>query len=145
MTAEAKLRALASASAALQAYFGTALFRWFDRQLPQGYIKSGPCVRLMRVSTVRTYAQTGLQNLSQPRVQIDVMDYDPENCRAAAKAVIDWLGTVDFSTDAEFSSPPTTPGNHPNFILNQRAGMDFQLQPPVYVESIDVRLYNLEN
>lgn len=152
MTPEAKLRTLAAASSALQAYFGTTPFRWFDTQLPQGQISSGACVVVKRVSTVRTYQQTGLQDLSQPRFQIDVLapntvnaEADPESGRAAAAAVITFLGTINLASTDQFGSPTITPPNFPNFVLNQRDGMYFQLQPPCFVQSIDIRVFNLEN
>ncbi len=151
LTPEAKLRTLAEADTSLQAFFGTAPFRWFDVQLPQGQISSGCCAIVKRVSTVRVYSQAGLQDLSQIRFQIDILapntvnkQMDPQTARLAAKAVIDFIGTVDLASLNQFNDPATTPNQFPSFVLNQRDGMYFQLQPPVFAQSIDVRLYNLE-
>jgi hypothetical protein len=152
MTAEVKMRTLAIASSDLQEYFGqtpSGPFRWFDRQLPPGYIERGTCARVRRVSTVRSYAhetstRRSVSKLSLPLFQIDVLDYDPERARSAATAIEDWLAEVDFSSDAQFASPPTTPTRHPNAVLNQRAGMEPATTPPVYVETLDVRIFNLE-
>jgi predicted small integral membrane protein len=82
--------------------------------------------------------------MEQPRFQIDVLDFDAERARSAAAAIIDWLAVVDFSSDSQFASPVTSPTRHPNFVLNQRADMDFTLQPPAYVEILDVRIFSLE-
>jgi hypothetical protein len=151
MTAEVAMRTLAQQSTPLQTYFGevSGVFRWFDRQLPPGYIDRGACVRVLRVSTLRLYAhgsttRRSVVDQAQPRFQIDVLDYDPERARSAAAAVLDWLGEVDFSTTSQFASPPTSPKRHPNFVLNQRAGMEPKPDPPVYVEMLDVRIFHLE-
>lgn len=147
MKLEEKIRTLASADATLQSHFGTGPFRWLDRRLLPGYIDKGACVRLMRVSSVFTYSQAGLQNLNQPRVQIDVMSTDPVEARNAAQAIIDWMGTVSFSETNNFNSPATTPPHSPNFVLNHRSGMEPQPDPkgPVFVETLDYRIFNLEN
>ncbi len=79
------------------------------------------------------------------RFQIDVLDYDAERTRSAAAAIQDWLATADFSSNAQFSSPVTSPTKHPNFVLNQRAGMEYRIDPPAYVETLDIRITNLES
>lgn len=144
VTAEAKLRALARADATMAALFGSP-FRWFDTQQVPNYIAEGPCVRVLRVSTARAYSMSGLQNLSGPRFQFDVLDREAETTRQAAAALIDWLGTISLAQNNQFASPPTTPPQFPNFVLNQRGGMEPGTTTPVFVQSIDVRLYNLEN
>src|SRR5512147_2511008 len=110
MTLEARMRALASADTSLQAFFGAGPFRWFDRALPPNYIQRGTCARVSRVSTVRSYVpetptRQAVSALAQPRVQIDVLDHDPERARSAAAAIRDWLSTVDFSSNVQFASP----------------------------------------
>lgn len=144
MTCEVKMRTLAAADTSMQAVFGSGPFRWFDRQLQPGYIQSGSCVRVRRVSTVRGYSQQGLQSLDQILFQFDVLNLDSEAARTAAAALIAWLGTVNFASDQQFASPVTTPRQFPNFVVNQRAGMEPRTQPPVYVEITDVRIYNTE-
>lgn len=144
---EVRLRLLAREDPTLQSYLlgDNGIWRWYDRQLAQGAFKLGPCVRVLRVSTVRMYCMDGILAVSQPRFQIDVLDLDPEQCRTIRNAVIDFLGTVDLNSPDQFNSIPTTPPQFPNFVINQRSGMDFQLDPPAYVESIDVRMYVVEN
>lgn len=152
MTAEVKMRTLAQQDDVLLSFFrsdSNGTFRWFDRQLQPGYITQGTCVRVRRVGTVRQYAhetrtRRSVSDMAQPRFQLDVMDYDPERARSAAAAISDWLATVDFSSDAQFASPRTSPTRHPNFVLNQRAGMEPELQPPVYVETLDIRIFDQE-
>lgn len=158
MTAEVKLRTLAMADATLQADLGAPpLFRWFDTAIPQGVIQRGPCVRVLRISTLWLYAQSlppggspmttppgGLLNLSQPRFQIDVMALDPEQARAVAADIIAFMATADLASYAQFDSPATTPRQFPNFLLNQRHGADFQEQAPISIETLDYRMFNLE-
>jgi hypothetical protein len=152
MRIEAKIRTLAQQSTDLQAIFGepSGIFRFFDRQLAPNYLAIGKtCARVRVVSTVRDYAHEtsttqGVSRQAQPRVQIDVLDYDAGRAADAAAAIRDWLATVDFSSDAQFASPITSPTRHPNFVLNQRADMFYDVDPPAYVESLDVRIFNLE-
>ena len=149
MTTETKIRTLAAADETLADLLGFPLFRWFDTQLPQGYIGQGTCVRVLRVSTARLYTHethgaASVVNQALARFQFDVLDYDPEQTRRVAAAIRDWLATVDFSSTDQLDSPPVTPRRHPNAVLNQRHGMDYQLQPPVHVETLDVRIFDLE-
>lgn len=143
MTAEVKLRSLASVDATMQTRFGTSPFRWFDIQLDQERI-ANTCVRVRRISTLRFYVQAGIQPLSQPLFQFDVMDLNPETARAALKDIIAFLLTVDLSSNAQFGSPVTTPKHFPSFVLNTRAGMEPVPDPPIYTESADVRFWCLE-
>ena len=151
MTLEAKIVMLAQSDPTLQSLFGTSPMRLFDRQLPQTYYALGLCCSFRRISEVRTYTQFGLMNLSQPRIQFDVwasphyVNGAAEAARNAMNALVTWLGTVSFAENNDFDSPPTVPPHSPNYILNQRAAMDFQLEPPVYVETLDARIFNLEN
>jgi hypothetical protein len=153
MTAEAKMRLLAQQSTELQVYFGdtsSALFRWFDRQLLPGYIERGTCARVLRVSTRLMYVhetedRRSACRMEQPLFQIDVLDFSAERARSAAAAIEDWLATADFSSDAQFTSPVTSPTRHPNQVVNHRAGMITTPQPPVYVETLDVRIFTLED
>lgn len=146
MTAEVKLRTLAIADATMQSHFGTppAVFRWFDIQLDPRRVSGGTCLRARRISTFRRYVQAGLNPLSEPLFQFDVLDLDPETARAAAADLIEFLGTVDLSSGAQFGSPATTPKHFPAFVTNQRAGLEPIPDPAVYVESVDVRFFNLE-
>lgn len=141
LTPEVKLRTLASGNATLQGYLGTGPFRWFDRQIPQAYYPA-TCVRLRRISTAFLYEQRGLNPLDAPRFQLDVLDPDPEKTRAVAAAITAFLGTISLAQDNQFGSPVTTPPQFPNFVLNQRSGMDPTLQPPAYVETIDFRCWS---
>lgn len=159
MTPEIKLRTLASQNAGLQSYFGggsPALFRWFDIQIPQGYVGQAMCARLQRISTVRLFAHASFAsaqsasglgpplNLSQIRFQLDIVDADTERCRQAAIAVINWLGTISLAETNQFDSPATTPAQFPCFVLNQRHGLYPDTQPPLPVVTIDFRAFNFE-
>jgi hypothetical protein len=142
---ENKIRSLASQNAGLQGLLlAGGLFRMFNRQLQQGYINQGACVRYLLVSNPEAYNQQGRQNISQALVQFDCMDRDPVRCRQLRDAMITWLDGVDLAATNQFDSPPTTPRQFPTFITNERSGMEPQTQPPVFVETIDVRFWNLE-
>jgi hypothetical protein len=146
MTAEKKLYALALANTTLQADLGTNPFRWFDRQLKQGVFGAGKtCVRVLRVSTGPSYNQGGNSPLNTIRFQIDVLDTIAETARSVAADIQAFMATVDLASGQQFASPPTTPGQFPCFLLNQRADMDAQLQPAAYVEIMDWRIYNRED
>lgn len=139
MTCEVKLRTLAAADAGLQAVFGTAPFRWFDTQLPQN--QPYPSAVVWRVSTAINYLMNvGGVNITEPRLQIDIRHQDPELARTAAKAVIAFLGTVNLAV----AGGVVNGRQAPCFVLNQRTALDFQLQPPVSVQTLDVRVMNLE-
>lgn len=151
MTAEAKLKTLAQQDAVLQSYFFTdGQIRWFSPQLQPGYLAIGKsCVRLLRVSTIRLYShETSTRRsqncIEQIRFQLDVLDYDLERACQAAKAIADWLATVDLSSNAQFGSPLTSPTRHPNQVLNERQGMEYKVQPPAHVRMLDLRITNLE-
>lgn len=139
MTCEAKLRTLAAADAGLQAIFGTAPFRFFDTQLPQN--QAYPSAVVWRVSTATDYRMdSGYSKITQPRIQIDVRHPDPEQARSAAAAVIHFLGTVNLAVTGGVVNGKQSPC----FVLNQRTGLDFALQPPTSIETLDVRVMNLE-
>lgn len=146
MTAEVKFRDLANRSATLQGFFGVSPFRWYDKQVQQNALRAGTCVRVLRVSTFTLHTHDGLNPMNGVRFQIDVLDPDSETARAAAQAIIDWLAGAKLSTTELWDSPPVTPtGVAPNFLLNHRSGMDPIVQPPVHVETLDVRVFNLED
>lgn len=146
MTLEQKMRTLAQLDTGLQGYLynpSNNTFRWFDRQVPQGYIQQGTCVSVLRVSTISRYAQTGRMADEQVMMQIDVRDFDPVQAAEVCAYISTWLGTVSFMDSNQFDSPPTTPNRFPNFQMNQRSGMDYNVQPkPAYVEMLQYRIFN---
>ena len=141
-TAEVKLRTLAAANAPLIALLGTGAagdpFRWWDTQHVQG--SALPAVTVRRVSTAIDYRMTGRNLIDQPRFQIDVRAADPENARAVAKAILLFLDALNLAV----TGGTVTGKQAPCFVLNQRDSMDFNLTPPVWVQTLDVRLYNIE-
>lgn len=137
-TAEVKLRTLAAANVTLQGLLGTTPFRWYDVQHVQN--SALPAVTVRRISTATDYLMQGRTLIDRPRFQIDVRDTDHEHARLVAKAVIAFLDTLDLNATGGTVTGP----NAPTFLLNQRAGMDFQITPPVPVQTLDVRLFNLE-
>lgn len=136
---------MAGADATLQGFFGTNPFRWFYLQLPPGYIEKvpGTCATVQRVSTQYLHAQEAISKLSKPRFQIVVRDPLPDVAAQAATAIINWLCTVDFASDAQFTSPPTTPRQFPNFVTNVRPGLDAALKPPIPSVMVEFQSWNL--
>ncbi len=154
MSPEEKIRRLAQQSTELQEWFFTDnQVRWFGPQLPPKFmlVLDRSCVRVTRVSTTRLYCKETRTRQSQAdqvptRFQFDVLDCNSERARSAATAVKDWLSTVDFSSENQFASPATSPTRHPNFVLNERQGMEYKVTypAPAYVQMLDVRIFNLE-
>lgn len=143
----AKIRTLAQLDPTLSALFFTGVPRWFKQRIQPGYINKGLCVRVSKPTTVFGYTQYGLMNLNKPLMQFDVMGFDSTAVQAATIAVINWMGTVSFAETNDFDSPATTTPHSPNFLLNRRSGMEAQEDPPgpVFIETLDFRIYNLEN
>jgi hypothetical protein len=141
-----KMRTLAMQDATLQGYLlgGNGTFRFFDTQLPQGYIYQGTCVTVQQISDVLMYAQSGPLSLDWVRVQVNVWDLDSVRAKQlAAYLVASWFPSVDFSTESMFLSPPGPPLAAANFKLSQRGVLDFSVQPtPAWVETIDMRICN---
>jgi hypothetical protein len=143
VTAEQKLRLLASADATLQEYLGVPpVFRWFHLQEEQGAIESGVCLRVRRVSAIYLYAQEGILATEQVRLQFDFLDKSPEAAANAMLAFNAFMGTVDLMSNAQFLSPPTTPRQSPNFLLNTRPGLEFRTERQIYVWTCDWRVWN---
>lgn len=145
MTGEAKIRYLAGADATLQGFFGTNPFRWFHLQLPPGYLQKipGTCATVQQISTGFLFAQEGRVNLNKPRFQVVVRDANADVVDQAAAAIVEWLSTVDFASNAQFTSPPTTPRQFPNFVRNMRPGLDAALKPPIPTMLVEFQIWNL--
>lgn len=153
---ELKLRMLAQANIALAAALtfpinGSPTFLWFDRQLAQGDIgakaDNRTAITVHRVSTGRgQFGNQGgpVQNLSAVRLQINVTDYNAERARQVAALVTKFMMSISLLDPGAFASPVTAPSQNPNYLLNERAGMLYNLQPPAYVEIQDWRVFNNE-
>jgi hypothetical protein len=150
MTAEAKLYYLAKLNTQLVSDLtNTAgVFQYFDTQLAKGYIQPplGSVLRVQRISTQWDSNMGGTTPLTRIRFQFDVLDYDVQNGRSTVKDIIAWLNTVDLCSTNQFQVPTPTPGpQSPCFILNQRQTIKSQLEPLVYVQSLDARIANRED
>lgn len=144
-----KMRLLAMADATLQGYLlGTnGTFRWFDAQLPKGYIYQGTCVTVQQVSSVLDYVQSGPLALEWARVQVNIWDMDTVVAKDVANYLQNsWFPRVDCMTDSQFTSPPGPPLQAANFKLSQRGVLDYSVQPaPAWVETQDWRIANNSN
>ena len=141
-SAEAKLRTLASADATMVADFGSGPFRWFQVQIPQGYVGKGSCVRVRRVSAVYLYAQEGITQAEQVRLQFDVLDKSQDRARDVLNDLCSFLADVDLMGSAQFASPPSTPTQFANFLLSQRSGIEYQVEVEIFSWSADFRIWN---
>ena len=143
-SAEEKLRTLAQANVTLQSFLlSGGIFRWFATQLQPGYASAGSCVRVTRPSAVYTYQQQGPLSLDQVRLQFDCIDQSQTTARQLMLAVKDFLGTVDLMSDAQFTSPPTTPTQFPNYELSERGPLvEYQASLQLWVWAMDWRIFN---
>lgn len=153
---EEKLRILAQQNAALAAALTFTIapatppqFLWMDRQLAQNALglrsDNRTCVTVRRVSTVSTpFGNMGnpVGDLQTMRLQLDVIDYNAERARQVATLVTAFMMSISLCWSGAFGSPQTAPSQNPNFLLNERAGMFFEVQPPAYVETQDWRVFN---
>ena len=138
ISCESKIRALAMLDPALVADLGPPdAFRFFDRRLPQGQLTAAnACVVAQRVSTIIPYNQGGITPLTQIRIQIAVLSQNAENARRIAADVKAFFASVTLCA---------TERSAPNFLLNQRADVLPQLEPLVYREILDYRVWNRED
>lgn len=156
---ELKLRTLAQANAPLVAALtfptpaGPSAFLWFDRQLQQGDIgrasDNRTAVAVKRVST-SPRQQNGnqggpVQNIALIRLQIDVTDYNAERARQVAQLITNFMNSISLLSAGAFASPVTAPNQNPNYLLNERSGMLYNLQPPAYTHIQDWRVWNNQN
>jgi hypothetical protein len=150
-----KLRVLALQNAQLQADLGSPLpppavaFRFFDRQLVPNQVanlmKGGSCVTAIRVSTLRGANMGGIMNLEAARIQFNVYDFDSNVAASVANDLVNFMGTINLCSLAQFQSPLTAITQNPNFLLNQRQGLVPNPQSPsgpIYSEILDFRVYN---
>ena len=156
-SAELKLRNLAAQNAQLVADLtwpntkGDPLFQWFDRQVVQGDLGKPSdgryCVTVQRISSGPRVSNMGSPNtpLSQPRFQINIVGYNSETIRSIANDIVLFMNSISLAWDGYYQSPVTGPSQNPCFLLNERAGMLPQLQPPAYVWTQDWRVYNRED
>lgn len=144
-----KIRTLAGQDATILSYCqgSKSTLRWFETQIPKGYIYQGTCVTVQQISDVLLYAQAGPLCADQVRVQINIWDLDSVAAKTLADyLVFTWFPSVSFMSDAQFLSPPTTPPNCPNYKLSQRGVLDYSVQPqPAWVETLDYRIFNNPN
>ncbi len=141
-----KMRTLAQQDSILLGFLlgENGTFRWFDTQLPKGYVAQGTCVTVMQVSDVLDYVQNGPISLDWVRVQINIWDMDSVTAKnLAAYLVGNWFPAVDFVTASMFQSPPGPPLQSPNFKLSQRGFLDFDIQPTqAWCEQLEYRIGN---
>lgn len=149
---QTKIRTLAGLNAPLLAALGTSPFRWCDMQLVQGYLPKRrgdlapgggtSSVRARVISTVPLYTQQGRSPLEFCRVQLDVLDLDPDVCRQTAFAVVKFLGGVNLMTGDQFGSPAQSPANFPTFTTGPSSRLEPQPGTVVYVEMVEVTCWN---
>lgn len=149
MPLQQKMRTLAGADAVLQGYLlgSNGTFRWFDTQLPKGYINQGACVTVQQVSSSLDYTQQAPLALEWVRVQINIWSMDSVQAKQIANYLQNtWFPSVCFTSNAQFLSPPLPPPAAANFKLSQRGVLDYSVQPTAaWVETQDWRCANNTN
>jgi hypothetical protein len=121
---EQKLREDLLTFTEVTAYVGTNIF---NDQLPQGLLSQPAPFRALTIKRISTQRLYNLDALS------------------INKALIDFLNQFCATETALFSSPPTTPTQFPNIILNEMIVPYSPTQPPLYSGIVDARIYNRED
>lgn len=112
-------------------------FRWFDRMLAQGQVTAtNACATCQRISTITTYLMGGPSPLTQVRLQISIYALNAERARQIAADVDAFLASVTLCA---------TPSSAPNFKLGHRSDLLADLEPLVYREILDYRIWNRED
>lgn len=144
-----KMRILAGADPVLQGYLlgSNGTLRWFDTNLPKGYVAQGTCVTVQQISDVMQYCQQGPLSLDWVRVQVNCWDMNSVVAKnLATYLVLGFFPSANFTVDNQFTSPPTAAPPAPNFKLSQRGALDFSVQPAAaWVETLDFRVGNNVN
>lgn len=147
MSLIARMRLLAFAEPTLRAFFGNDFntFRWFDTQLVQGKAPAQTALIFLGVSRMTTYLHNGRNPLRRDRVQLDVVDGNPEVSDAAAEAVCVWLDKANFVDNGALSSPvKTSMGPPANFLNNTRGGVYPFTDRALPTQTLDYFVWNIE-
>lgn len=153
---EEKIRTLAQQNANLAAALTFTIapatppqFLWMDRQLAQNALgvrsDNRTCVTVQRISTMSTpYGNMGnpVGDLQTMRLQINVIDYNAERARQVASLITAFMMSISLCWSGAWTSPQTAPSQNPNFLLNERGNMYYDVVPPAYVETQDWRVFN---
>ncbi|HET9304872.1 MAG TPA: hypothetical protein VFO46_02485 [Candidatus Sulfotelmatobacter sp.] len=133
---EDKLRTAAMNYTPLTALLGSGAnnFRWYETQLLEG--SAFPAVVVTLVSNVRDYALDRRMATSFTRLQIVVWDPNPEEASTVEQTIVQFLD--------QFSAYGPIAGQAANFVLNSRATIYPDTQPPIYQRLIDVRVFDNE-
>ena len=105
-------------------------FRWFNSQLPKGYVGQGTCVTVQQISSVLDYVQSGPLALEWVRVQINIWDVSSKTAKALANYLQNtFFPSSCFTSTAQFQSPPLAPPAAANFKLSQWGGLVHRSSP----------------
>lgn len=142
---KAKIFAAASSYAPLVALLknGAGKFRWYDTQLDQG--SEFPAVVVQVISNPKDYAFQNPVTTSWYRVQFTIWDH----------AVVGQTGVSSGSVDVVFQNMLAFFAQlnligipelrcYPNLVMGSREGLDASLEPPAYLRTVDVRMFNLD-
>ena len=135
---EMKLMREAAADAGLQAVLAQRAdgkIAWYDTQLDQP--SPFPAVVTLRVSYPRTESFTQRFSTNFARMQFTIWANTGEQARAVEVALLAFFDSFNASAIPGMTFAP-------NCILNSRAGMYAQTQPPKYLLMIDVRIFHDE-
>ncbi len=136
---ETRFRAAILGNAGVSALIGD---RMDDRQLAQNPIY--PCVRYQRISTIFLYSQergSEQGGVGWARFQVDCLAIIGDDADAIATAISQALQTFNLW------SPPASPvvvNTAPNSVLNRRAAIEPNTQPPVFKTILDIKVWFAE-
>jgi len=134
----AKLRTAASADATLSSLLGSSPFRWYDQQLAQG--TAFPAVTAEITTRVRQYSVNSLLLTAQYRVTFKVFDPDPQQSRAVALAIEQFL--TGFNA---YSSAAPAGQLQPNqVVMGPRDFGIAETQPLTNLQILDAMIWNNE-
>jgi hypothetical protein len=139
--------------AGLSPLVGTSIF---PVQLPSGFLSANPsgnpplrALVYQRVSTLRYYTHDGANiTLSAVRMQFTAWCKGADSATdalAVLNALTAFLNTFCATSTALFTSPPTTPTQFPNMVLNERLSLYPQTQPPLFLGILEARIFNRED
>jgi hypothetical protein len=134
---EAKLRTAALAYSPLATLLGNGgnpnLFRWYETQLVEG--SAFPAVVATLVSDPKDYCFTHRMSTSFTRMQFTIWDTDPSNASLVADTLANFLDQFNAYGISGLSV-------NANFIVNSRATIYPETQPPVFQRIVDAKIFN---
>lgn len=139
-TLDERLRAAFLADAGVSALIGNRLY---DRQIAQNQPQY-PCAAYQRISTIPLYSQehdSAQGTTGWARYQITIWADTPSGgiiAQNVAQAFADALQTFNLWN---LPASPVILQSAPNYLLNQRAGIEPNTKQPLFKEFLDIKVW----